>query len=128
MSPEDPKQHGNYLMNSGQLAAQAAREERELDAACPWKFDAKAISLVFEPGESGDGYDYDIDLEKCTSSAEVLDWIAQVAQKSWVDDAALGSLVRKLDRLLDLQATLCGGGEDHQLDPVDHLRKSGRIK
>jgi hypothetical protein len=53
---------------------------------------------------------YYVDLEDCTSSARVLDVIAQVAGKTWADDATLAGLVRALDDLLRPQAHLCPSG------------------
>ena len=64
-------------------------------------------------------YRYEIDLETCTSSANVLDWIAQIAGKGWSDDGndrdILGGLVVALDDILDLQGNLCGSGVSHRL-------------
>lgn len=59
---------------------------------------------------------YEIDLERCTSSAEVLDWIIQVSKKTWANDAILSGLVRRLDECLDLQGNVCGNGIDHSFD------------
>ena len=53
------------------------------------------------------GEGYWIDLERCRTSSQVLDWIMQVAKKSWADDETLASLVRALDYALRPQATLC---------------------
>ena len=47
------------------------------------------------------GEGYWIDLERCCSPSQVLDWIMQVANKSWADDETLASLVRAW-------TTLCG--------------------
>jgi hypothetical protein len=35
---------------------------------------------------------YWVDLERCRTAAEVLDWIMRVAKKSWADDETLASL------------------------------------
>jgi hypothetical protein len=58
---------------------------------------------------------YWVDLERCLSSAQVLDWIAQVAGKSWATDEVLAGLVRALNDVLYLQGHLCGWGVDHEL-------------
>jgi hypothetical protein len=59
---------------------------------------------------------YEIDLERCRTSAEVLDWIAQVAGKTWATDEILGALVRRLNELLYLQELLCPCGQDRKID------------
>ena len=84
---------------------QAIRDEHAARAAswAPWQLDAKDRSLC-EP----DGY-Y-VDLEDCTTSAHLLDWIFQVARKSWADDRAIAGLVRALDDVLHPQAHLCSSG------------------
>ena len=69
--------------------------------------------------------DYQIDLTTCTSSAEVLDWIAQVAQKNWATSSCLAGLVRALDDTLDLQSTLCGCGQDKRLTKIQIRRRLG---
>jgi hypothetical protein len=99
---------GFDLMDSKGLAERAAREEREFNEQCPWKLNKETLVLCVE--DDGDRSYYEIDLEDCTSSAGALDRIAQVSQKTWIDDATLGALVRKMDQVLSLQATLCGGG------------------
>jgi hypothetical protein len=68
----------------------------------PWRFDARRRVLDHDW--------YEIDLDRCTSSAEVLDWICQVAGKSWADDATIAGLVRALDDVLAPQQYLCGFG------------------
>ena len=37
---------------------------------------------------------YEVPLEECTTSAQVLDWIAQISKKTWVTDRVIASLVR----------------------------------
>jgi hypothetical protein len=80
-------------------------------------------------------YRYEIDLETCTSCANVLDWIAQIAGKGWNDDDnardIIGGLVVALDDILDLQSNLCGFGVAHRLTKasitkrVSQTRKAG---
>jgi hypothetical protein len=69
----------------------------------PWRLDAS--NLVLHAGE------YEIHLYECDSAAKVLDWIAQIAGKSWGDNETLAGLVRVLDDVLDMQANLCSFGQ-----------------
>jgi hypothetical protein len=62
----------------------------------------KPVLLSFEP----DRHNYQIEFERCNTSAEVLDWIVQIKKKTWANDACLAGLVRALDDMLDLQATV----------------------
>jgi len=84
----------------------------------PWSLVRSNYTLIH--------HNYEIDLETCTSSAEVLDWIAQIAGKRWADDSTIAHLVRALDDLLYLQSNLCPCGADKRLtskqirDRVDH--------
>jgi hypothetical protein len=73
----------------------------------PWRFDSSRVVLDCH---DGDRWIYEVDLEHCRTSAEVLDWIMQVAGKNWATDAVLAGLVRALDEILDPQASLCGMG------------------
>lgn len=63
----------------------------------------------------GRGRSYSIDMERFTSSAQVLNMIMQVTNKLWADDACVAGLVRALNDILDPQATLCSGGRDKRL-------------
>jgi hypothetical protein len=70
---------------------------------------------------------YEIDLERCNTSAEALDWIVQVSKKTWATDEILADLVRMLDRCLHLQQNTCSGGVDHKFNAASWLRsKEGR--
>jgi PleD family two-component response regulator len=52
----------------------------------------------------------------------VLDWIMQVAKKSWADDEILASLVQALGYVLRPQATLCRLGKEQMLS-LNELRQ-----
>ncbi len=82
----------------------------------PWHF--RESSLVLElnfrrPGGSNDWYE--IHLADCCSSAEVLDWIMQIADKSWASDEIIANLIRALKDCLHPQSNLCGSGIDKVL-------------
>jgi hypothetical protein len=78
----------------------------------PWHLDRKwRVLYVEEPS----GYRYEVDLDHCLSSAEVLDWLCQIAGKTWADDATLAGLVRAIDDVLRPQARLCSSGRDTRL-------------
>jgi len=42
----------------------------------------------------------------------VLDWIIQVASKTWATPEIIGDLVLALDGIFGLQASFCSGGAD----------------
>jgi hypothetical protein len=72
----------------------------------PWAFDEKHLVVRH------DEHHYEVPIGECRESAHALDWIAQVASKTWATDADVGSLVRAFDDLLDLQGLFCGAGRD----------------
>ena len=49
------------------------------------------------------GLTYEIDLERCITSAQKCDWLAQIAEKSWADRDVLGGLVKALDAIVGLR-------------------------
>lgn len=67
----------------------------------PWKLDPELYTLTHT------GTDYEIDLEICTSPAEVLDWIIQIADKQWADALTVSGLVQAFNTILEPQAFLC---------------------
>jgi hypothetical protein len=69
-------------------------------------------------------YEYDVDLESCTTSAEMLDWIVQFSKKTWATSEAVGDLVKILNKLLRPQGTLCSFGvESGPLPMGDAMRE-----
>ena len=66
--------------------------------------------------------DYYIELERCTSAAQILDWIAQVASKRWATPEIIGKLVIELNWLLHLQSNFCSCGLNLKVDKKD-IRK-----
>ena len=65
---------------------------------------------------------YEVDLERCTTSAEMLDWICQVAEKTWATPDTVGNLAMALNELLRPQATVCALGVEG--DPIEDVRKA----
>jgi len=77
----------------------------------PWRLDrATRVLYPVKP------YRYEVDLDDCTTSAQVLDWIIQVAEKTWADDATIAGLIRALDDVLHPQAHLCSSGASKTLN------------
>ncbi len=76
----------------------------------PWRIDTR--SWVLYPVRP---YRYEVDLEECLTSAQVLDHVAQIASKTWADDATVAGLIRALDDVLHPQATLCSGGAAREI-------------
>src|SRR5690606_4151805 len=95
----------------------------------PWKFKKSTLELTIDKEEAGKGQvRYAIDLEKCTTSAEVLDWIMQVVGKNWGTDQVIASLIRALQYYLRPQETLCSlGKEQGPLNVKKVIQENGGI-
>ena len=72
----------------------------------PWSYDAERLVLTHQ-NKDYPGSWYEVDLERCDTSAETLDWIFQVAAKDWGVPKTLGYLIHAIADLLDPQDTLC---------------------
>ncbi len=81
----------------------------------PWRFNRGTLTLQLFNVRGH--LRYEVDLERCKTSAAVLDWITQIAGKTWADDSTLAGLVRDLNRILDPQANLCSLGVEQ--GPID---------
>jgi hypothetical protein len=81
-----------------------------------WYLHAQTLSLYLGDPMTG-AWTYAVDLERCATSAQLADWIFQVASKTWATDAVIGELVRALNDVLDPQATLCSFGQER--GPLD---------
>jgi len=74
-----------------------------------WIYDPSNLTLRYRE-KTPDAYE--IDLEICTTSAEVLDWIFQVRSKMHVGPIEISDLLRALKAIIDPQATLCSWGKE----------------
>ncbi|HYZ12241.1 MAG TPA: hypothetical protein VFA08_01350 [Actinomycetota bacterium] len=76
----------------------------------PWVVDLDGLVLDLTAGPDRASCRYEIDLERCTTPAEVLDWIFQVRGKAFASPEVLTGLIHALQATLDPQATLCSWG------------------
>ena len=63
---------------------------------------------------------YWVDLDRCCTSAQILDWIAQVAGKN-LPAAVVGELVFTLNDYLRLQKNFCSWGMDQGAKTADEV-------
>lgn len=91
-----------------------------------WRYEPSNHTLLLL--RSNGDFEYEIDLDECSTSAEVLDWIAQVAGKIWATDAVVADLVRALDDVLALQENLCGSGQSRKLKIKEWLARGVKIQ
>jgi hypothetical protein len=89
----------------------------------PWRLDAKSLELFYRRNR----WTYEIDLEKLTTSAAMLDWIFQVQLKVWCSASDIKHLLEAFHALFRPQATLCSGGFSKTLDATRHLKKLLRM-
>ena len=87
-----------------------------------WVFDPEALTLTHR--KEG----YEVDLEELNSSAEMLDWIVQIAKKTWVDASTLAEFVWALDEIFDIQANVCSFGKNRGPIPVRNTVEKVRQK
>jgi len=66
-----------------------------------WVYHPKDAALSFV--EPGLGETYWIDLERCASHWGIIDWLAQLEEKSWCDATQLGYLVQALQAIVGLR-------------------------
>jgi hypothetical protein len=85
-----------------------------------WKYDAEYFVLAVDDAER---HHYEVNLREFKTSAGALDWIFQVAGKTWVTPVQLGDLIQAIDDIIEPQATLCSGGHDKTLDVEKHLKE-----
>jgi hypothetical protein len=90
----------------------------------PWQLDTRTwVLYTTRP------YRYEVDLEKCLDSAQVLDWIMQIAGKGWADDdTILAGLIRALHDVLDPQGQLCSGGMPKEITKARARELASRAK
>ena len=70
-----------------------------------WRLDTKTYELCI------DAQGYRVDLERCYTNAEVMDWIFHTRGKGWGDEEWLG-LIDCFELILNPRANLCSFGAD----------------
>lgn len=84
-----------------------------------WVYDARTFVLRHEPK------DWEVDLDQCVDSANVLDWIVQADGKTGTTPQDTRDLIRALSTILDLQRNYCPGGVEKKVNPRDAARDNG---
>jgi len=77
-----------------------------------WSLDSSTQCLVHADTR------YEVGLREMTTCGHMLDWIMQVASKSWCSVEDLGQLVRAIDEIFWVQQHFCYGGSQQQVDAV----------
>jgi len=84
-----------------------------------WFYDPKTYEVCERAGS------YRIDLERCLTSAQLLDWIYQIRGKVWCSDVVLAEFVDIMYDILNPQGRLCShGSSNHALSPAE-VKKLG---
>jgi hypothetical protein len=74
--------------------------------------------------ESEDGKDwlYEVDLERCTDSAQMLDYLLQIASKDWCTPQILYDLINEIEKACqqiqktNAQAVFCPFGQNQKVN------------
>ena len=88
---------------------------REGTRAC---IDEKALTININTGR---GHTYEIDLERCRTPGEVLDWIYQIKSKTWATSEIIFDLLTALEVACQIfhgkgvQGSLCPFGVSRQI-------------
>jgi len=81
-----------------------------------------SLEIIVHGHPKKGGYDYPIDLERCTTPAQVLDWIVQVSEKPWCDGELLVALIEAIDEAcherlkINFQGAFCPMGMPMRVD------------
>ena len=88
-----------------------------------WTLDTHDSVLVLDTHIEGMRHQYEIELQKITDSAHMLDWIFQLRRKTWVTNDVMGDLLSAFQDIFQPQTYLCGAGHDKKLDAASHLER-----
>lgn len=101
------------IMTAAEMSKQYDEQRRRLMANPKWGswyLDRGTFELVNK--KRG----YPIDLDDCTDSAQILDWIYQVFQKGW-SKGEMEDLLRAFRDILNPQKNFCSLGKNHERKP-----------
>lgn len=90
-----------------------------------WRFNKPALCLEYRA--EGKLWRYEVDLTRCRTSAQILDWLCQVGAKTWVSAEDIGHLLMAIDNLAGrLQSRVCGCGVESGPIDWEKLMTSGK--
>jgi len=98
------------------LSGPRAERPQHGDRWGDWWYNADNFTLEYKYWEL-----YYVDLERCNTSAELADWVFQIANKGWGTPEVLGHLIQALDDLLEPQANLCSCGRSKTMNVREYL-------
>lgn len=75
-----------------------------------WRLKPGIWTLVHDQG-------YEVYLDECRTSAELLDWVFQVRNKRWATPEVMVDLLQAIHDILDPQANYCSHGDNLTADP-----------
>jgi hypothetical protein len=78
-----------------------------------WTYNGDTFVLTFRKNH----WEYEVDLDECRDSAEVLDSIIQVSNKNVMTSGDVGTLVQAINAVLDPQGHMCSNGQNRRIEP-----------
>lgn len=90
-----------------------------------WTLNVTNACLEYVDPSSGSMF-YQVDVDEMTTSAEILDWIFQIEEKTWASSAVVGDFVAAIAEILGRE--VAGGGVDRPIDPKIILTANYGIK
>ena len=87
-----------------------------------WVFNSENLTLTNK------AKDYEIDLEKIHSSADILDWIFHVFDKTWCDQKTISDLLLAFNEILKPQSNYCSLGNDIKSDGGKLAREFAKLR
>lgn len=78
-----------------------------------WRYEKERQVLIHE------GRYYEIDLDRCQSSAAILDWIFQINGKTWTTPETMKDLLDLIEEVLNPQAYFCSWGTEQSQKTKD---------
>lgn|GEM_PF-4523067 len=111
MREDDPTGRVDRAFSADVLGAIHDRVTRTVWGS--WTF-SPSLTLYLDDHQ---GHCYEVDLERCRSAEQVLDWIFQIRQKSWATPTIMSDLLDALEDTLGVQANLCLGGASKTINP-----------
>jgi hypothetical protein len=90
-----------------------------------WKLNTKNACLEFNDPKSNSMI-YQVFVDEMTDSAQILDWIFQIEEKTWASSKDLGDLVSAVVEILG--RSVASGGINHPIDPKVPLANRFGIK
>ncbi len=96
----------------------------------PWRYEEDNGNFVMNV-PSPNNYEHYFHITDCRTSAQIIDHLVGLTGKVWGTHEVVSGFLRKVNEVLHLQSTMCGGGSEKgpiNVERILHENATGHVR